>query len=56
MEKVLLQDIKILFECEDHQTTQDCDPTDLVMSGVPMCIICNEEMSIASDYAEIELP
>jgi len=55
MKKVLLQDIKILFECEDHQTTQTCDPIDLTMSGTPMCEICNDEMSIASDYAEVDI-
>lgn len=54
MKKVLLQNIKIFFECEDHQTKQDCDPIDLSMSGTPMCEICNEEMSIADDYAEIK--
>lgn len=56
MEKVLLQDIKILFECEEHQTTHKCDPIDLSMCGTPMCEICNQEMSIANDYAEVGLP
>ena len=48
--------IKLLFECEDHpNTTQDCSPLDLVLSGVPMCPICNEEMSVES-HAEVNIP
>ena len=54
MKKIELSKIKILFECEDHQTTQECDPIDLSMCGTPMCEICNQEMSISSDFAEVD--
>ncbi len=54
MKIIQLQNIKILFECETHQTKHTCDPIDLITCGTPLCLECNEEMSIASDYIQIK--
>ena len=43
------QQVKIPFECEDHQKTIKVTPIDLVLCGTPLCEVCNQEMSI-EDY------
>ncbi len=53
MKKININNIKIPFECEDHKTTQEVTPSDLVVCGVPLCEVCNEEMSI-EDYVMVE--
>ncbi len=53
MKKININNIKIPFECENHQTTQEVSPSDLVVCGVPLCETCNEEMSI-ENYVIVE--
>ncbi len=55
MRKILLQKIKILFECKIHNKSASCDPVDLITSGVPMCEKCDDEMEMASEYAHIDI-
>ena len=54
MKQILLEKIRLKFVCEDHNTTIDVDPSDVVTCGVPLCQICNEEMSI-EEHADVDI-
>jgi len=54
MEKIEINKVRLLFECEDHHTKSQITPVDLTLCGTPMCQTCNEEMSI-EDYALVEI-
>ena len=49
MAKVHLNQVQLIFECEDDHTKQQVTPLDVVLCGVPLCVTCNEEMSIEDE-------
>ena len=49
MAKVHINKIELIFECEEHHTKQQVSPVDLVLCGIPLCVTCNEEMSIEDE-------
>ena len=49
MAKVHINKVQLLFECDEHHTKQQVSPIDLVLCGIPLCITCNEEMSIEDE-------
>ena len=51
MTTVDINDINIPFDCEDCGTDTTVTPLDLVFSGVPLCELCNKEMSVDSNVS-----